>query len=620
MATKRLSPFDLQKNELQNAVVHKLGTAPGSPVSGQIYYDTGTNILYFYNGSSWISTQATAVSYGSPAASAVGDTAADGVAATVARSDHRHAREGFGAVTAQTAFGASSGNGAATTLARSDHTHGTPAAPTASSVGAVTNAGNAGSLQTGTAAARPSSGQTAGNIYVDNDDFLAFIATSATTFAQIAPFAAAGAVSAISITGAQGAGTASTYARGDHAHAGPGFGAVTVETSYGGAAANGSAATVARSDHTHGTPSLTSNAASTQAFGDAAAVGTGTAPARDDHKHAMPALGNVTAQTAYGAASANGSATTASRSDHTHGTPTHVAADHSAISRSAFAAPTADVAWGGFKITGLADPTSAQDAATKAYVDATAVGIEVKPSVRAATTGALPNTPTYANGTSGVGATLTAGSNAALPTIDGVTLSVNDRLLVKDQATQAQNGIYVVTAVGSGAAPWVLTRATDSDTTGEVSAGNITYVESGTINGAQQWIQTTTGAITMGTTAIAWTQFSGASATTAGAGLTATGNVFAVGAGTGISVAADSVAIDTAVVVRKYAASIGDGVATSFVLTHNLGTQDITVAVYTNSGAFDEVGVDVEHTSTNTCTLRFSAAPASNAYRVVVHG
>jgi len=125
--------------------------------------------------------------------------------------------------------------------------------------------------------------------------------------------------------------------------------------------------------------------------------------------------------------------------------------------------------------------------------------------VRVATTAVLPNTPTYDNGTAGVGATLTAGANAALAAIDGVTLVPGDRILVKNQASALQNGIYVVSSVGSASAPWFVTRATDADTaTTEMRYGLATYVTAGSTNGASKFYMSTNAAITMGTTALAW--------------------------------------------------------------------------------------------------------------------
>lgn len=127
-----------------------------------------------------------------------------------------------------------------------------------------------------------------------------------------------------------------------------------------------------------------------------------------------------------------------------------------------------------------------------------------KESVRAATTAALPAV-TYANGTAGVGATLTADANGALAAQDGVTLVVSDRLLVKDQASGLQNGIYVVTQVGDGSNPFILTRATDSDTATEMDAGACVAIEEGTVNADKYAIMTSNNPITIGTSALVWT-------------------------------------------------------------------------------------------------------------------
>jgi hypothetical protein len=163
---------------------------------------------------------------------------------------------------------------------------------------------------------------------------------------------------------------------------------------------------------------------------------------------------------------------------------------------------TAAQSMGGFKLINVADPTLAQDAATKAYVDNALDGRAWKQSVKAATTAALANTPTYNNGTAGVGATLTAGSNGALPAQDGITLALNDLLLVKNQASALQNGIYKVTAVGDGSNPYVLTRATDNDTSAEMRAASV-FVEEGTTQADYQYTQTA-DTVTMGTTALNW--------------------------------------------------------------------------------------------------------------------
>jgi hypothetical protein len=170
------------------------------------------------------------------------------------------------------------------------------------------------------------------------------------------------------------------------------------------------------------------------------------------------------------------------------------------------------------------DPTSALQLATKQYVDAVAEGLHIHASCAAATTGTLASitggTVTYNNGTAGVGATLTL--SAALTVLDGYTLLNGDRVLVKNEATQANNGIYTWATGGT-----VLTRATDFDTAVEMASGDFTFVSNGTLYANTGWVQTNPVTV-VGTSPVTWIQFSGAGTYTAGTGLTLTGTVFSI--------------------------------------------------------------------------------------------
>jgi hypothetical protein len=187
----------------------------------------------------------------------------------------------------------------------------------------------------------------------------------------------------------------------------------------------------------------------------------------------------------------------------------------------------------------------------KSYVDSVANGLDVKASVRVATTANLA--ATYNNGAG----TLTASSNGAI-SVDGVTLVVNDRVLVKDQSTAAQNGFYKVTTVGSGSAAFVLTRTPDADAASELTAGAFTFTEEGTANADNGYVLSTNGAISLGTTGITFEQFSGAGQISAGAGLTKTGNTIdVVGTADKITVAANAITIASGYVGQSSITTLG---------------------------------------------------------------
>lgn len=363
----------------------------------------------------------------------------------------------------------------------------------------------------------------------------------------------------------------------------------------------------------------------------------------------------------------------------------------------------------------VAEPVNPLDAANKAYVDAARSGLDVKESVHVATTGPV-NLATDLN-TGDV--------------IDGHTLSTGDRVLVKDQVTASENGIYVVTVSGTAV------RATDADDNGEVTGGMFTFVTDGTTNGDTGWVLTTSGTITVGTTPLTFAQFSGTGQITAGealekvgatlnvltdgisihvvgdelsiadgaagAGLSASAGVLSVAlhatggleidgdevqikldgavnglittgdglalnsniAGTGLTFTAGTLSVDainltsasgggvvgvlpianggtnasdeatarqnlaytspsgantsTPVLARVASKPVGNGIDTSFTVTHNFGTRAVVVQVY-DSSSYDTVIADVVRTTTDAVTVSFSVAPSSNAFTVVVTG
>jgi hypothetical protein len=220
-------------------------------------------------------------------------------------------------------------------------------------------------------------------------------------------------------------------------------------------------------------------------------------------------------------------------------------------------AMTGALQMGGQKITGLGTPTAGTDAATKAYVDNLAAGIDVKASVRAASTVNIAfSFPGYeaTQGTSGRGRI-----SGAPNTLDGVTLAAGNRILIKNQSTGAANGIYVVTTLGTGN-DGVWDRATDFDEDTEVTAGAFVFVEEGTQQDSG-WILSTNNPIVIGGssgTALTFVQFSGAGQIDAGNGLVKNGNTIdAVGTADRISVSANAIDIASTYVGQTSITTLG---------------------------------------------------------------
>ena len=247
------------------------------------------------------------------------------------------------------------------------------------------------------------------------------------------------------------------------------------------------------------------------------------------------------------------------------------------------------------KVVNLPTPSASGDAAPKSYVDSLVEGLAWKDSCRVATQSNL---------------------NLASPgaTIDGITIASQDRILVRSQSTASENGIYVWNGASTAA-----TRALDASIFAELEQA-VTTVEEGTSASTTYRQDQVNG--TIGSSTISWVTFGtsapAASETTAGIAELATQAETDTGT--------DDLRIVTPLKlatwsgrIKKYSVSIGDGSATSYTVTHNLASRDVHVTIY-NASTYDEVITDVTHATTNTLTIVFATAPASNAYRVVVVG
>jgi len=261
-----------------------------------------------------------------------------------------------------------------------------------------------------------------------------------------------------------------------------------------------------------------------------------------------------------------------------------------------FAAPTGPIDFNGQAITNYptATPQNDSDLVTKAYADTLRAGLQYKDAVVAMSTGVV---------------------NLSTPgtTLDGVTLSVGDRILLTGNG--ANNGIYQFNGAGT-----LLTRTTDANSSSKLVSGTVVWVNSGTTYGDTRWVLVTDGVINPGTTVTSWTQDGGLAGITPGNGLNKTGNTIYVVPGFGILADGSSTRIDSSVIPQKKSFTIGDGTNTSYTITHNLGTQDLSVTIRQTASPYQLVQTDVFFATNNTISLLFAVAPANNAYRVTIIG
>jgi hypothetical protein len=251
--------------------------------------------------------------------------------------------------------------------------------------------------------------------------------------------------------------------------------------------------------------------AATSATSAAASVTSATAQATAATTSATSAANSATAATTSATSAANSAtaATTSAASAATSASSAATSASTAAAAASAAVSGKLDKSGG--TMTGNlilnADPSTGLGAATKQYVDLITAGVNFHAPVKAASVTNL--SVIYNNGTSGVGATLTADTNRAFSTLDGQSVSVGERVLIKDQTTQLQNGIYTLTTVGSGSVPWVITRATDQDNSipGEMANGDVIFAIGGSTNSGKTFVNSTVGTITIGTTSIVYSAY-----------------------------------------------------------------------------------------------------------------
>ena len=556
MSRSFLTGLNLNKNELLNARIQNLSTAPASPVAGQIYYDTDTNQITLWNGTAWVSLAA-----GGDTASQI-TTAIDALTTDVI--EEGTTNKYFTDERAQDAIGNAVGTGLT-------YTDGT---------GAI-------SVTANTYDAYGSASTVAGNLTTH---------TSATE--------AHGATGAV-------VGTTNTQT-------------LTNKT-------------------------LTSPVVTGLTLNDSSVVFEGSSA--DDNETTLTVTNptadrTITLPDATGTVQLRVADVDDTEIGYLNGVTSAIQTQLDAKLALAGGTMTGAIAMGTNKITGLGTPTDATDAATKAYVDSAAQGIDWKASVRVATTATGTLASAFADGS----------------TVDGVVLATGDRILIKNQATGSQNGIYVVQATG---AP---TRSTDADANAEVTSNFAVFVEEGTVNADSGWVLTNDGAVTVGTTALTFTQFTGLGQITAGDGLTKTGNTLnVVGTAGRIIAGGDSIDIDLTYAGQSSIVTVGTittgvwtgtdiavadggtgastaggaktnlGFTTKYavnntllepasnvvtmVVTHGMASRDVTVQVYELS-TYDQVEVDVTRTNTAAVTLTWvsTANVAADTYRVVVVG
>lgn len=602
---KLLSNLDLSKNQIQNAVVQLLSADPGTPTEGQLYYNTVSHKPFIYNGTSFID-----MSSSGGTVTTVSVTTANGISGSVATAGTTPAITlSLAAITPTTIV--ASGNISGLNLSGTN---------TGDQTTITGNAGSATNIAGGTANQRPYQTGAGATAFYSSANYGVTVA-GATGVPQ-------------TIAGAAGVlvGSASAI---------PAFS--TAPTLTGTNFTGIPNAGLTNSSLTIGSTSISLGGTVTTFAGLVSVSSTTFVGALTGNASTATSAATLTTPRAINGTNFDGSAAitiTAAGS-----TLTGTSLNGTIVSSSLTSVGTLT----SLLVTGnasAADPTISTHLTTKAYVDNLINGVSWKQAVKAASTANL--------------------TLSAPQTVDGISLIAGDRVLVKNQSTASQNGIYVVAA---GA--W--TRALDADSAAELD-GSAVYIQQGTANGDTAYTETAT-VVTIGTDTVTYAQFAatGAAAANTLTGTTLASNVVSssltsvgtlaaltvtatitgsvsgnaatvttnanltgdvtsagnattlatvngnVGTFNGITVNAKGlVTAAAAVAATSYAVSFGNGALTTFTITHNLGTRDVTFSIWETAGSFNQVLADVAATTINTLTITVAVAPTTNQYRIMV--